>query len=70
MNIESLYAKVISEADEWIYKNKILDEVQLKTLPVKYLDSIRFNITNSDVVERIVFLAISLYCFSTETRFL
>lgn len=54
---------------DWIFTNKILDQIQLKSLSPNYLDN-DFAFTNAEIVERITYLAISFYCYSTEIRFI
>lgn len=68
IDIDLLYA--INEKSEhlWIYKSKILDEIQLVPFFIDYFDE--KEMSKNEVIEKIAFLAISLYCYSTETRFL
>ena len=64
INLEMLYKE--DEADcAWIYRNKILEEIQLKPITSKHFENVKPLLLNSDIIERITLLAISLYCFST-----
>ena len=69
-NLEKLYELIPENVDSlWIFKNKILDEIQMKHINEEILDPKNIY-ENCEIIEKIVFLAISLYCYSTETRFL
>lgn len=69
-NLEMLYALTPENVDSlWVYKNKILDEIQMKFAHVECFDTKNFW-HNNEVIQKIVYLTISLYCYSTETRFL
>ena len=70
IDIELLYGRLENESLFWVYKNKILDEILLKYLHHGQINNESKAIEQNEVVEKIVFLAISLYCQSTETRFL
>lgn len=63
IDIDLLYS--INEKSEhlWIYKSKILDEIQLVPFFIDYFEE--KEMSKNEVIEKITFLAISLYCYST-----
>lgn len=70
IDIDMLY-ELDEQADHmWIYKNKILDEIQLIPYTIDEFEDLDPEISRTEVIEKITFLAISLYCYSTETRFI
>ena len=68
--MDLLYALIPENIESlWVYKNKILDEIQMKFVKEEVFDP-KNVLENNEVIQKMVYLAISLYCYSTETRFL
>lgn len=70
IDLEQLYCPEERQEHLWIYRNKILDEIQLTPFDVSELEEGDTEVSSSDIIQKITYLAISLYCYSTETRFI
>lgn len=64
-DLDQLFALVPENSDIlWIYKSKILDEIQLKFFDQTIFETKNFW-KNNTLIQKITFLTISLYCYST-----
>ena len=68
-DIDLLYQIEDGAEHIWVFKNKILDEIQMGTYDLDEFELSTQEISKNEVIYKIAFLAISLYCYSTETRF-